>query len=212
MKKLVFLFVFLFCLPGSLLAQTYEEGTDYDSISQQATESGDKVEVLEFFWYGCPHCYVFDPILSKWLESKPENVEFVRVPVVFRPEWKVHGRAYYALQVMGLGEKFHSDIFNEIHKNRNRLDTEESITDFLVSKGVDKKGFQEAYNSFTVDNDLRKAIKMLQAYNIRGVPTMAVNGKYVVSGTKAKSYENMLRILDFLIKKESAAAQNTTTK
>ena len=205
MKRFVLMALFLFCVTGVAQAEQYKEGTHYLRVAPQSTDTGDKIEVLEFFWYGCPHCYVFDPIVEKWLESKSDDSEFNRVPAVFRPEWKVHARAHYALKTMGVFEKYHGKIFNEMHKNKKRLDKLDTMTAFLVDQGVDKGEFTNAYNSFSVDNMVRKSIKKLQAYNITGVPAMVVDGKYVVTGTNAGSYENMLRIVDYLVKKEAAA-------
>lgn len=211
MKKIVWL-TFVFSMfnaitNGVVLAKDYKEGTDYIKVSQQITDSENKVEVLEFFWYGCPHCYKFEPVLSGWIKNKPSNVEFIRVPAIFRPDWKVHARTYYALQVMGVGEKYHAKIFEEIQVKKSRLDAEVPMTKFLADQGVNEKEFTEAYNSFSVDNMMRKAIKKIAAYKIQGVPAMAVNGKYVVSGRSAGSYENMVRIVNYLISKESAAAK-----
>ena len=149
---------------------------------------------------------MFDPILDKWVENKPANVEFKRVPAVFRPEWKVHARTYYALQIMGAVEEYHSKIFKEMHKNKKRLDTLDLMTDFLVKQGVNKEEFTGVYNSMSVDGKVRKAIKPLHGHKISGVPAMAVNGKYVVSGKGAGSYENMIRIVDYLINKEASAS------
>lgn len=204
MKKSILMTLCLFSFAFVAQAAEYKEGTHYQRIAKQATDSGDKVEVIEFFWYGCPHCNIFDPILETWVKNKPDNVVFKRVPAVFRPEWKVHARAYYALQVMGVGEKYHSKIFDEIHKNKKRIDTLDSLTDFLVKQGIDKQKFTDMYNSMSVDGMVRKAIKQLAGYKIQGVPAMAVNGKYVVSGRSAGSYENMILIVDYLIKKEAA--------
>ncbi len=204
MKKSILITLFLFCFANVTQAEEYKEGTHYQRIEQQATDTGDKVEVLEFFWYGCPHCHVFDPILGKWVESKPDNTDFQRVPAVFRPEWKVHARTYYSLQLMDAVEKYHTKIFDEIHKNKKRLDRLDTITAFLVKQGINKEEFMGVYNSFSVDNLVRKAIKKLQGYKISGVPAMAVNGKYLVSGKAAGSYENMIRIVDYLVKKETA--------
>lgn len=205
MRKSILMFMCLLCFAFTAQAEEYKEGTHYQRIAPQSTDSGDKVEVLEFFWYGCPHCYVFDPILDKWIESKPGNVEFKRVPAVFRPEWKVHARTYYALKLMDAVDKYHGKIFSEMHKNKKRLDTLDLMTAFLVKQGVDKEEFKGVYNSMSVDGMVRKAVKQLQGYRINGVPAMAVNGKYVVSGKGAGSYENMIRIVNYLIKKEAAA-------
>ena len=205
LKKLAYISLFLFLSMGFAQAEKYKEGVEYTRVADQATESADKIEVLEFFWYGCPHCYQFDPILEQWLKTKPANVEFIRVPAVFRPEWKVHARTYYALQAMGLIEKYHSVIFDAMHKDKAKLYSESAMIEFLVSKGVNKADFEAAYNAFSVDGKVRKAIKKVKGYAIQGVPAMGINGKYLVSGTTAGSYENMLRIVDQLIKKEAAA-------
>ncbi|MCW8831525.1 MAG: thiol:disulfide interchange protein DsbA/DsbL [Gammaproteobacteria bacterium] len=206
LKKLAYITFILFLTAGFAQAAEFVEGEQYTRVAEQPTETGDKIEVLEFFWYGCPHCYQFEPILQNWLKTKPANVEFVRVPAVFRPEWKVHARTYYALQAMGLIEKYHSEIFDALHKDRADLYTEDKMIAFLVSRGVNEKEFRSAYASFSIDNQLRKAIKKLKAYGISGVPSLAVNGKYLASGSSAGTYENMLRIVDHLIEKEAATA------
>ena len=205
MKRILLVVMIMFGLSGLVQAEEFEEGKHYSRVAQQATDSGDKIEVIEFFWYGCPHCNVFDPILGEWIKDKPAEVNFKRVPAVFRPEWKVQARTYYALQEMGAGEKYHSKIFDHIHKDKKRVDTLDAMTDFLADQGVNKDKFVESYNSFAVDGMVRKAIKQLKGYNISGVPAMTVNGKYVVYGKAAGSYENMIRIVNYLIKKESAA-------
>lgn len=205
MKKIIYAVLLLFFVEGYAAAQEYKEGEDYIKIDQQETSSGDRVEVLEFFWYGCPHCYQFEPMLSGWLKSKSPKSEFIRVPAVFRPEWKVHARTYYTLEVMGQVDKMHVPIFDEIHKaKKSRLDKESDMFEFIGNNGINKDEFIEIYKSFSVDNMMRKAIKQLQDYKVHGVPAMAVNGKYLVTGETAQSYENMLRIVDFLIEKESA--------
>lgn len=206
LKKLAYISFLLMLSSGFVRAEKYSEGVEYQRITDQPTESTSKIEVLEFFWYGCPHCFTFEPILKKWLETKPANIEFIRVPAVFRPEWKVHARTYYALQAMGLGEKYHLAIFNAMHNERKRLYSEANMIDFLVSKGVNKEEFKAAYNAFSIDGQVRKVIKKVQGYAIQGVPAMAVNGKYLISGKSAGSYENMLKIVDYLVKKETAAA------
>ena len=201
MKKLL---VFIFLLLGSsqLFADDFKEGVNYKAISPQPTDSGDKIEVLEFFWYGCPHCYAFEPYLSAWKKKKPANVEFVRIPAIFRPDWEAQARAYYALGNMGLIDDLHGKIFNAIHKEKRRLNSLDMMADFLSRNGVDRKKFMAEANSFAVDAMVRKAKKKQTAYRIQGVPTIAVNGKYVSSGSMAGSYENLIKIMDKLIKKE----------
>ena len=197
--------VFIFLLVNSALLQAadYTEGTHYKKLPSEQTDSSEKVVVEEFFWYGCPHCSTFEPYLKTWEKTKPANVEFTRVPAIFRPEWEVQARAYYALSNMGKIDDLHGKIFTAIHKNKKRLDKKESLIDFIVDNGVDRKKFLEEYNSFAVDGMVRKAKKKIKAYQIQGVPSIVINGKYVTSGSMAGSYDNMIKITNYLIAKES---------
>lgn len=202
MKKLL-IFLSLMMSSAMLQAAGYTEGVDYKKLTPQSTDAGDKIEVLEFFWYGCPHCYSFEPYLNAWKKTKPANVEFVRVPAIFRPDWEVQARTYYALSNMGVIEDLHGKIFTAINKDKKRLNKKELLTDFVVKNGVDRKKFEEEYNSFAVDSMVRKAKKKQTAYKIQGVPSIAVNGKYLTSGSMSGSYDNLVKIVDYLIKKES---------
>lgn len=202
MKKIL-VFLLLLINAASIQAAEYTAGVEYKVLPEQATDSGDKIEVLEFFWYGCPHCYTFEPYINAWKKSKPANVEFSRVPAIFRPDWEVQARTYYALSNMGVIESMHEKIFAAIHKDKKRLDKKEALTDFIVKNGVDRKKFEAEYNSFSVDSMVRKAKKLQTAYKIEGVPSIAVNGKYLTSGSMSGSYQNMVNILDYLVKKES---------
>jgi thiol:disulfide interchange protein DsbA len=202
MKKLL---VFLLLLVNSALLQAanYVEGTHYKSLPQQTTDSADKIEVLEFFWYGCPHCFTFEPHIQSWKKTKPANVEFKRVPAIFRPDWEVQARAYYALTNMGDIESVHVKIFEAIHKNKKRLNNLQVIADFVEKNGVNRKKFVEEYNSFAVDGMVRKAKKKQAAYKIEGVPAVVVNGKYLSSGSMSGSYDNLIKIINHLIDLES---------
>lgn len=197
--------IFLLLLMSSVMAHAagYTEGVNYKKVAPQPTDTGSKIEVLEFFWYGCPHCYSFEPYLKAWKKTMPANVEFVRVPAIFRPDWEVQARAYYALSNMGIIEELHGKIFKAIHKDKKRLNKKELITDFLVANGVDRKKFEAEYNSFSVDSMVRKAKKKQTAYQVQGVPSVAVNGKYLTSGSMSGSYENLIKIIDYLVAKES---------
>ena len=119
-------------------AQTYTEGKNYTKLAEKlATHSGNKIEVLEFFWYGCPHCFQFEPTVKKWRKSLPDNVHFIRVPTPLNPSWMPHTKAYYALEIMGKGEQYHNALFKAMHVDRKKLYDMSSITQFLVSQGVD---------------------------------------------------------------------------
>lgn len=203
MKKLFIILMLMISSTVLVQAADFKEGVDYKKIAQQSTDAGDKIEVLEFFWYGCPHCYSFEPFLNTWKKTKPANVEFVRVPAIFRPDWEVQARTYYALRDLGVVEEIHGKIFTAMHKDKKKLNKKEQLVDFVVSNGVDRKKFEDAYKSFSVDSMVRKAKKKQAAYKIQGVPTIAVNGKYVTSGSMAGSFENMIKILNHLIEKES---------
>jgi thiol:disulfide interchange protein DsbA len=202
MKKLL-MFLFLVVASTVLQAADYSEGVHYKQLPQQPTDSGDKIEVLEFFWYGCPHCYAFEPYISEWNKTKPANVEFIRVPAVFRPDWEVQARTYYALSNMGVIENIHEKIFTAIHKDKVHLNKLEEMADFVEKNGVDRNKFIEEYNSFAVDSMVRKAKKKQTAYKIEGVPSVAVAGKYLTSGSMSGSFENLIKIINYLVEKES---------
>jgi thiol:disulfide interchange protein DsbA len=200
-KSLIFLLLLVVSMASQ--AASFTEGVNYKKVAPQETDTGAKIEVLEFFWYGCPHCYAFEPYIEAWKKTKPANVEFIRVPAVFRPDWEVQARTYYALRDMGVIEDLHGKIFKAIHKDRKRLNTKAQLTDFVVKNGVDRKKFEAEYSSFAVDSMVRKAKRKQTAYKIEGVPSVAVNGKYLTSGSMSGSFENLIKIIDYLVAKEA---------
>lgn len=206
LKKALIIFSMLLVISGTACAETYQEGKHYKRVDQPRITDSDKVEVLEFFWYGCPHCYAFEPYISKWKQNKSDNVEFVRVPATFQPLWKLHARAYYALQMLGVGEQIHPKFFSEIHNKKNYMKTFDALTVFVQENGVERSEFIDAMNSFTVENNVRKATKLVKDYQLNGVPAIAINGKYLISASMAGSYDNMIKIMNYLIEKESAKA------
>lgn len=167
------------------------------------TSNPDKVEVIEFFWYGCPHCYHFEPYVQKWLKNKPENVEFKKVPAIFRPSWSAHARAYYAAKLLGVEPQFTKALFDALHKDRKKIYSQKQIIDFVKSIGINGDDFQDAMRSFAVETKIRRAIQLLKSYAITGVPTIAVNGKYITDATLAKGHENVIKVVNELIAKES---------
>lgn len=203
-----FLWVVMFMLlPLLAVAKQYQEGIHYTELAKPiATQSGDKIEVLEFFWYGCPHCFQFEPVINKWNQSKADNVHFVRVPAPLNPKWMVHTKTYYALELMGKVDKYHEAVFDAMHVKRKKLYTLQSISDYLASQGLDADAFADAYNSFAVEMRARKAMQLGQSYNLSGVPMITVNGKYLVSATQAGSYNEMINITNYLIAREAKAA------
>lgn len=185
-------------------ADAYEEGIHYERVvPPQPTSTLNKVEVLEIFWYGCPHCFRFEPYVERWLKKKPENAQFARLPAVFRPSWEAGARAFYTAELLGKKEEIHKPLFNAIHLQKRKLNTEEAMMDFFAEHGVDKKKFIKTYKSFAVETRLRRAKTMTSRYGIDGVPAIIVNGKYRVSARTAGSNAEMLKVINFLVEKES---------
>jgi len=191
-------------LPVLSQAQNFDEGKSYSKLPKPiSTQSADKIEVLEFFWYGCPHCYSFEPTIKKWKKSLPNNVKFIRMPAPINPRWMVHTKTFYALEIMGEGENYHDAIFEAMHAKKMKLHSKAALADFLASKGVDKKTFLSTFDSFAVEMRARQAMQLGQQYKVNGVPMLAINGKYTISGSQAGSFTAMVNIADYLIKLES---------
>lgn len=159
-------------------------------------ESGGKIEVVEFFWYGCIHCYNLEPHIEAWLKKLPEDVEFRRVPAVFNERWALDASIFYTLEAMGLLDKLHRPLFDAIHKERLRTDNEQALTEWLEKHGVDAKKFIQTMESFGVRSKTRRAVQLTLAYKIDGTPAMAVHGRYTVSA-QAK----MMQVVDSLVER-----------
>jgi len=185
-------------------AKAADEGIDYRTLSQAVpTETGNKIEVLELFWYGCPHCYYLEPSLKKWLARKADYIEFRRLPAVLGRGWLNHGRAYFAAEMLGVLDELHEPFFKALHEKRKRLVDEASIADWFASQGVDKEEFLKAYRSFIVDMKVRRTNQLGQRLGIDGVPSFVVNGKYVTSPSQTGGSEKMFEVLDYLAAKEA---------
>jgi len=200
MKRFLLPLLFLmFALPNAW-AEDYTEGVDYITIATPVkTSDPDKIVVTELFWYGCPHCFRFEPYAEKWKKTLGDDVTFEQVPSTLNPGWVNHARSYYALQLLGKNDLVHAQIFNAIHIKNKRLSNRDSMADFVAQFGVDKKQFKDAYNSFPVETKLRKNGKKERQYGISGVPSIIINGKYITSGSNAGSYSRMLKIMDYLV-------------
>ncbi|MCG7898717.1 MAG: thiol:disulfide interchange protein DsbA/DsbL [Candidatus Thiodiazotropha weberae] len=195
----------LFLIATSQTLYAAEWGEGYDPVDPPvATSVADgKVEVLEFFWYGCPHCYHMEPDLESWLKAKPENVEFVRVPAPLNSRWTAHAQFFYTAEILGLTEKLHTPLFAAIHDKKRKIYDKNALIDFAVEQGVDKEKFTEAWNSFGVYVKVQNAKKLGQRYQLDGVPAIAVNGKYLTSGSRAGSYSKMFEIVSQLVAGEN---------
>ena len=175
----------------------------------QLTETGDRIEVVDVFWYGCPHCYTFLPLLEVYEQIKPEYVEIRRLPAIFRESWAAHARAYYASMLLGVEHKTHRALFEEIHEHRNPTDHKEALAAFFERQGVDRTRFEQTYDSFAVESLFRKSVLMQQRYGIRGTPSVVVNGKYRVTARLAGGQDNMLQVVMALVDREYEAQQGT---
>jgi len=193
--------------PTRALALEIDEGIDYRVVAQpMRAEDGDDVEVLELFWYGCPHCYHLEPKIKQWLAGKPDGVSFRRLPAAASPRWVPHAKAYYAAEMLGVLDKLHEPLFKAMHEEKRKIYTEDQIIAFAKEQGIDADAFRNAYDSFPVDMQVRKAADLAQRYNIDGVPAIVVNGKYVTSATQTGSRDRMFAVIDHLIAKEKENA------
>lgn len=184
------------------VAATPREGVDFRVLPvAQPTESKGKVEVIEFFWYGCPHCADFDPDLQAWVKSQGKNIVFKRVPIAFREDFLPHSQMFYAFEAIGKGDAYTSKVLNAIHVEHKSLLKENDISDWVASQGIDAKAFMTAYKSFGVITKAKAANKIGEAYRIDGVPTVAIQGKYETSPSIAGNKAKALATMDYLVAK-----------
>jgi thiol:disulfide interchange protein DsbA len=178
-------------------------GRDYVPINPpQPTENAAKIEIVEFFSYGCPHCSDFHPLISKWAAKLPADVTFKRVPVSFgRSQWANIGKLYYAAEAIGELGRLDNAAFHAIHQKNIKLYDDATIIEWVGQQGVDSKKFSEAYNSFGVQSKMKRADQMAGGYKVQGVPAIAVDGRYMVLGKEVKSYDELLTIADQVIAK-----------
>ncbi len=204
MKLIKQLFVVLALLCATLAFAEPEAGKDYRILkSVQPTQSGNKIEVLEFFFYGCSHCFKLHPYISAWEKKMPKDVTFTYIPAVFNPTWEVSARTFYALESMGKRAQLHDDLFNAWNVENLELVDEASTTEFLAKHGVDRKKFSDAYNSFSMQSQVMRAKQMGQAYDIRGTPTLIVDGKYMVPGHSAATVQVLNAVIDIARKERT---------
>ncbi len=199
--KLVF-FATLTLLGGAVVAAgSYQEGTHYvrlDPAIPPVVESEAAHEVVELFWYGCPHCYEFEPYLEKWHAQTKNSVNFVRVPAIFNSRWEQHARAYYALEMMGELDAAHALMFDGIHEQGRALPDLDSMARFLDANGVDAAKFRENFNSFAMETKINRAKQLIRQYQVTGVPAVIVNGTYKTSASTAGGYAQVIEIIENL--------------
>ena len=182
-------------------AKAFQSGTDYLTLDKPApTEApAGQIEVVEFFWYNCPHCNAFEPMFDAWAKKLPKDVTVRRAPVAFRADFEPQQRLYYVLESLGKVEELHKKVFIAIHVDRQPLTTAAQITAWVEKQGIPKAKFTELYNSFSISTKARKATQLQDAYALDGVPALGINGRYFTSGTQAKTLERSLQVADYLI-------------
>lgn len=193
----------LLLMPFTACAESegFREGRDYELLlTPVPTATGDQVEVLELFWYGCPHCYQFEPHVKKWLEEKPEGAEFRRMPAVLGKHWLIHAQAYYAAEALGVLDKVHEEMFKAMHRDKRQLRTEDEMAEFFAEQGVAEEQFRKVFKSFGVQTKVQQASARVRAYRITGVPAVIVNGKY-----RVKSGERLFEVVNYLVGLEKRA-------
>ena len=182
-------------------AAAFKSGRDYLTLDKPApTEApAGSVEVVEFFWYNCPHCNAFEPMFDAWAKKQPKDVSIRRAPIAFRPDFEPQQRLYFVLEGLGKIDELHGKVFHAIHVEKQTLNTADQISAWMEKQGIPKAKFMELYNSFTVSTKVRKATQLQEAYLLDGVPALGIAGRYFTNGTQAKSLERSLQVADALI-------------
>jgi protein dithiol oxidoreductase (disulfide-forming) len=194
----------LLMLVSSIAIAEPQSGFEYMQTQQAIpTESPAKIEVVELFWYGCPHCHQLEPRLMAWVKKLPGDVVFRRVPGIARPDWTAGGRAFYAMEALGVAEKLHAPLFDAIHKQRSvKPNDDPALIDWITKQGgLDRKKVEEAYNSFSVNTKVMRATQVFRASGATGVPALIIDGKYLTSSSLAGGNEEALKVADYLIEK-----------
>lgn len=187
--------------PARAQAPAPRAGTDFLVLDKPAPVEAPagKVEVVEFFWYSCPHCNRFEPALEEWIKKAPKDVVVRRVPIAFRPDFEPQQRLFYVLEAMNKVDELHKKVFYAIHVEKQMLNTPELIAAWAEKQGLNKAKFLETYNSFSVATKARKATQLQDAYKIDGVPALGIAGRYFTSGSLAQTMERALLVTDYLI-------------
>ncbi len=193
----------LLALPFTAAAQ-WVEGEHYERVEtpDKPREDG-KIEVVEAFWYACPTCYNLEPFIERWLETKPDDVAFVRIHASLSPSWRIPARAFYAAESLGILDQVHRPLYDAIHIGRNALSDMDTIAHlFEENADVAPDAFRAAYSSFGVDRRMRQGDQRLRQFRVSGVPTLIINGKYRTTPSRAKGYRETIQLIDYLIEQE----------
>ncbi len=193
-------------LPAMAQTAAPQEGREYVRLKNAIpVETGNKIEVIEFFSYGCPHCGEFEPLLHDWVKKLPPDVQFRRVPVSFQPKWVPLAKEYYTLEALGEDSRLSPEVFVAIHSKGVKLEDEKTFFDWAASHGLDRKKVEEMYNSFSMSGKMNRALQQAKAFNAQQVPLIVIDGKYVVSTNEnVRTHAAMLPVMDALIVKARA--------
>ncbi len=202
----------VFCFSFQLQSAEFEAGVHYRELAEkQPTQTGEKIEVRELFWYRCPHCFSLEAPLKEWQQQIPANAELTAMPAILGDSWEFHARVYYTFEALGITDQFHELLFKAIHQKPrplNRVREPEVLAEWITKNGGPEiREFLSAYNSFAVDTHTRNSLVMTQRYELTGVPSVAVGGKYITTVTMAGNYENFFKVIEYLI--ELAATESS---
>jgi len=204
MKKLLLLCILFISTLGLNLASVAapQLGQEFDAVAQTIpTDDAKKIEVMEIFWYGCSHCFHMEQPLSAWLKNKPADVSFKRIPGIPNASWAPMAQTYFAMETLGITEKLHSKLFNAIHKEKSLNPTnQKAALDWLVANsGMDRSKVEEAFNSFTVNTNMKRAAQIFRSSGATGVPSLVIDGKYITSGTMAGGNAQALQVTNYIV-------------
>lgn len=189
-------------LAGSAAAQDTRarQNIEYRLIAPQPVGTGDKIEVIDFFWYGCPHCNNLQPALEEWIKRKPADVALRRIPAILRDAWAPHVRIYYTLERLGELERLHQRVYFSYHVEGLQMSRPEVMEQWAASNGIDRDRWRAAYSSAEVDASIERARQLTEAYSVRGTPSLVVDGRFLTSSSMVSSYPEMVEVLEDLIR------------
>ena len=211
MKKLIQIVALLALLPLAFSSygqiERYVAGTHYTEIPVPVnTNDPSKIEVVEAFWYGCSHCFRFEPLIVNWEQNKADDVDFVRFPAMWNALMKIHAQVYYTAEALDAVELVHEHVYNAINLEGNRLQNERQIGELFAEHGIAREDFESAFNSFSVRTKVNQAEARMRDYGVRSTPNMIVNGKYLIAtGPNVPSQQELLEVVDFLVERERQA-------
>jgi thiol:disulfide interchange protein DsbA len=182
----------------------FSEGEHFTMLTtaQGTSSAPDVIEVAEVFWYGCPHCFNFDPYLKKWVPELPDDTRFIRLPVMWNPTNQIHARIFYTAEALTKLDVMHDAIFKEMHVNRKQLTSEDDIRELFLRFDVSEEEFNGTFRSFAVESKLKRAKNLTERYRIQSVPLLVINGKYLTTGSGVKNFDDMLAVANELIERE----------